>query len=196
MAHLNSIGAGMFTDMSIASPATDLTSAQIAAMTTEALFVAAFAAEIPAVSGVEAAGTFIRVQNIREFPAMGIPANIVNVPRFGARTSSQVQGQADAPTTEITLNYVASDWAKGAAAVQVLGNMVGDGIVRAFRFTILNNAPAAFGSKAAELGTVPNTEFYFLGKVEALVYNPQLTDANQATLTVSMLSELYGGFTV
>jgi len=194
MAHLSSIGAGMFTDMAVASPLTDLTAAQVSAMTTEALFVAAFASEIPAVGGTEAAGTFIRVQNIREFPAMGIPANIVNVPRFGARTSSQVQGQADAPTTEITLNYVASDWAKGST--QLLGNMVNDGIVRAFRFTILNNAPVAYGSKAAELGTVPNTEFYFLGKVEALVYNPQLTDANQATLTVSMLSELYGGFTV
>ena len=193
MAHLSSIGAGMFTDLSIASPAVDLTPAQVNAMTTEALFVAAFAAEIQP-TGTEAAGTFIRVQNIREFPAMGIPANIVNVPRFGARTSSQVQGQADAPTTEITLNYVASDWAKGAG--NQLGNMVNDGIVRAFRVTILNNQPTAYGSKAAELGTVPNTEFYFLGKVEAIVYNPQLTDANQATLTVSMLTELYGGFTV
>jgi len=194
MAFLNSIGAGMFTDMSVASPSTDLTAAQIAAMTTEALFTAAFAAEIPAVGGTEAAGTFIRIQNVREFPSMGVPANIVNVPRFGARTSSQVQGQADAPSVELTLNYVASDWAKGST--QLLGSMVGDGIVRAFRFTMLNAPPAAFGSKAAELGTVPNAIFYFTGKVEALVYNPQLTDANQATLTISMLSELYGAFTV
>jgi len=195
MAHLNSIGAGMFSDFSIASPATDISAAVIAGAQTEALLTAAFATEIAAVGGTEAAGTFIRVQNIREFPAMGIPANIVNVPRYGSRTSSQIQGQADAPTVELTLNYVASDWAKGAAT-QLLGNMVADGVVRYFRFALLNAQPAAYGSKAAELGTIPNTLFYFLGKVEALQYNPQLTDANQATLTCSMLSDLYGGFTV
>jgi hypothetical protein len=194
MAHLTSIGAGMFSDMSVASPATDLTAAQITAMNTEALFVAAFATEITAVGGTEAAGTFIRIQNVREFPSLGIPANIVNVPRFGARTSSQVQGQADAPSIELTLNYVAADWAKGAT--QLLGSMVGDGVVRAFRFAMLNSPPTSFESKSTGLGTVPNSEFYFTGKVEALVYNPQLTDANQATLTISMLSELYGAFTV
>lgn len=194
MAHINSIGAGMFTDLSVGAPAVDLNAAAINGVPSEATLVAAFATEIPAVAGVKAAGTFIRIKNIREFPSMGTPANITNVPRFGARTSAQIQGQSDAPTPEFTLNYVPSDWAKGTD--QTLGNMVGDGIARYIRVAMLNTEPAGYGIKVAELGTVQNSWFAFIGKVEALVYNPQLTDANQATLTLSMISPLYGAYTI
>lgn len=192
MTHLSSLGAGMFSDLSVAAAAVELTPAQIDAMTTEALFTAAFADEINAINGVKAPGTFVRIKNIREFPAMGVPANIVNVPRFGSRTSGQVQGQADAQSMELTLNYVAADWAKGT----ILGDMVGDGIIRPFRFTMLNSEPDGYGSTAAELGTVENTISYFLGKIEAQTYSAQLTDANQSTITISMLTDLYGTFTV
>lgn len=194
MTHINTIGAGMFTDLSVAAPAVDLDATAINAVPTEVTLAAAFATEIQAIGGVKAAGAFIRVKNIREFPSMGTPANITNVPRFGARTSAQIQGQSDSPTPEFTLNYVPSDWAKGAT--QILGNMVGDGVARYIRIAMLNTEPVAYGLKAAEIGTVQNSWFAFIGKLEALVYNPQLTDANQATLTLSMLSPLYGAYTI
>lgn len=195
MTHLTGLGAGMFSDLSVAMPATELTPAQINALTTESLFTALFAEEIAAIGGTKGTGTFARITNVREFPAMGVPANITNVPRFGAKVSAQIQGQADAPSMEIVMNYVAADWAKGAG--QLLGNAVGDGVVRAFRFAMLNTEPVnGYASTAAELGTIPNSLFYFVGKLEAIVYNPQLTDANQATLTLSLLSDFYGAWTV
>ena len=46
------------------------------------------------------------VTNLREFPSVGTPANIVNVPQYGQSISSQISGQADAPTLEFTLNYI------------------------------------------------------------------------------------------
>jgi len=195
MTHLSTIGAGMFTDLSVAVPAVDLSATAAAAINpSEAVLTAAFATETAAVGGTKAAGAFIRIQDIREFPGMGTPANLVNVPRFGARTSAQVQGQADNPNVELTLNYVAANWAKGAD--KTLGNLVGDGVARYFRVAMLNTQPPAYGSKAAELGAIPNSLFYFIGKLETLVYTPQLTDANQATLTISMISELQGAFTI
>jgi len=45
-------------------------------------------------------------------------------------------------------------------------------------------------------GSNNNSQWYWQGKVEALLINPQLTDANTATLTISVQSEFYGAFTV
>jgi len=198
MAHISAIGAGMFSDLSIAVPLTQLSSAAMAALRTGAEFGALFATEIP-VTGTKAANTFIRVKNVREFPSMGTPANITNVPVYGQATSQQVQGQADAPTLELTLNYVPADWSKDAS--NILGSMVGDGKQYVFRFALLNSKPegtsaTAYASTSAGLGTTPNTEFYWVGKIEALLVNPQLTDANTATLTLSLQSDFFGAFTV
>jgi hypothetical protein len=199
MAHLSSIGAGLFSDMSVATPATALTTAAIAALDTDAEFAALFATEIAnAPAGAPAAGAFVRILNVREFPGMGTPANIVNVPVYGKRTSSQIQGQSDAPSMELTLNFVGVDWAKTGS---LLGPMVGDGVQRIFRFAMLNSEPTGTGAtKYAQtvggLGTVANSDFYFAGKIEAVVVNPNLTDANQATLTISMQTDLFGPFTI
>src|SRR6056300_1258169 len=45
---------------------------------------------------------------IREFPNLGIPANVVNVPQYGQATSSQITGQSDPPSLDFTFNYVPS----------------------------------------------------------------------------------------
>ena len=190
MAHINSIGAGMFSDLSIANPVSPVTYA----VDTEAEFVALFATE----SDVAGAGAFVRVNNVREFPSMGTPPNVVNVPVYGQKSSQQIQGQSDAPSLEITVNYVPADWASGT----VLGGMVGDGKLHAFRFTLLNAEPTGstpatkYASVAAGLGTVQNSEYYWLGKVEAIQVNPQLTDANTATITFTIQSAFYGAYTV
>jgi len=194
MAFPTSIGAGIFSDIAIATPIAPLT----APPANEAAWKALFATEAANVGGVAAAGAFVRIQNVREYPAIGTPANIVNVPVYGAPNSSQVQGQSDAPDLSLTLNYVASDW---APAGTLLGPMVGDGVQRAFRFALLNAKPTAtttaqYASTAPGLGTVPNAQFYWMGKLEALVVNPQLTDANQATLTLTIQGAFAGAYTI
>jgi hypothetical protein len=195
MTHITTIGAGMFTDISIAVPSTAITLANFLAAN-EASKKGYFATEIQSSGGTKAANTFVRVKNVREFPPVGTPANVVSVPVYGQKTSQQIQGQSDAPSLELQLNYVPSDW----AASTVLGAMVGDGIGYVFRFTLMNANPAGYASDAvggaAALGMVENSMYFWYGKVEALLVTPQLTDANTATLTLSLQSDFYGAFTV
>lgn len=182
MAHITSIGAGIFSALAINKTAiTDLT-------TVDTL------AEL--VGKFTSASDFVEVKNVREFPQIGTPANIVNVPVYGQKTSSQIQGQADAPTLELTINYVPSEWDPSVSGG--LGAMVGDGKVYAFQFSLLNAKPAGLTTAAGTggLGSVANSNFYFVGKIEALLVSPQLTDANQATLTLSIIGDFFGPATV
>jgi hypothetical protein len=188
MAHISSIGAGMYSDLSVAKPSVAINFASF--NPTESNLKAAFDAEIP-VTGSPGVNTYVRIKNVREFPAMGTPPNVVNVPVYGASTSQQIQGQADAPSMEITLNLVAADWAKTTE----LGKMVADGKQYLFRFALLNSAPAGYGSTTTGLATVQNTQYFWIGKLEAMQVSPQLTDANTATITITIQSEFYGAFT-
>ena len=199
MAHISSIGASVFSDLSVACPATDFTATALAAFDSGAEFAALFATEIESAGGTKAANTFVRLKNVREFPAMGIPPNIINVPTYGSKTSQQVQGQSDAPSMEIKLNFVAADWAKEIG--NILGNAVGDGKQYVFRFTLLNAEPTGtgatkFSSTAAGLGTVQNSAYFWLGTIEALQVTPGLTDVSQASVTLTVQSAVYGAFTV
>ena len=194
MAHINSIGAGIFSDLSVAQPST---APVFANLDTAAEFTTLFATEIASAGGTKAANTFVRIANVREFPSIGAPANVVNVPVYGQRFSQTIGGQADAPSLELTLNYIPSDWAAGT----LLGDLVGSGNQAALRFSLLNAEPTGTGatkyaSTAAGIGTVQNTSFYWVGKLEALLVNPQLTDANTATLTMSIQSNFFGAYTV
>lgn len=197
MAHIQSIGAGMFSGLAAAFPATDLTLAEIQNLATYADFAALFATEIKAQGGVPAAGAFVDLSNVREFPPLGTPPNVVNVPNYGSATSKQIQGQADPNSMEITLNYVPADWAKGT----LLGDAVGDGKLRVFRFAMLNveskgATPATkLSSTAAGLGTIENSQWFFIGKLEAQQVTPNLTDANTATVTITLQSAFFGAFT-
>jgi len=181
MAHISSIGAGLYSDMAVAA-------GNVPGTLTESAVKALFP-----VDGASAGEGFdyFRVTDVREFPAMGTPPNIVNVPVYGQASSQQIQGQSDAPSIELQLNYVASDWADGTD----LGDMVGDGMSRVFRFTLLNSKPTLYGSVAAELGAVENSQYYWVGKIEALQVTPNLTDANTATVTITIQSDFLGAFT-
>jgi len=198
MNHISSIGAGMFSDLSVHVPMVDLTAAELADKDTAPEFQALFTTEIPSVAGIKATGTFVRLRNVREFPSMGTPPNVVNVPVYGQKTSQQIQGQADAPSMEITLNFVPSDWAKEAG--NILGNMVGDGKRYVWRFTLLNAEPTGTGatkyaSTAAGIGTVENSQYYWNGKLDALQVTPNLTDSNQSTITLTLQSPFFGAYT-
>lgn len=181
MAHISTIGAGLYSDLSVGTAVAPEASLYEVYSSTDwfALF--------DNTPGPE----FERIRNVREFPAMGTPPNIVNVPVYGSKTSQQIQGQADAPNIEISLNYVASEWADGST----LGDMVGDGISRVFRFSLMNNEPAGYTSNPAGLGTTDNSQYFWIGKIEALQVQPQLNDSNTATVTISVQSEFFGAYT-
>jgi len=172
MTHITTIGAGIYTYLDIFEgtiPVDTDTATEFAA-----LFVAANSAEIT------------RMPSVREFPSIGTPANIVNVPVYGQAISSQVQGQADAPSLEVTVNYVPTDM---LAFEALKGQQV------AFRI-LMSNGPIDLATSLGATIVQENTEFYFIGKIEAILVNPQLTDATTATVTLSSQSDFAGPATV
>lgn len=192
MTHISGISAGIFSSMAVHTPSVALSGAAIALLDTQAEFEALFATEIENIGGTKAAGTFVRMKNVREFPQIGTPANIVNVPVYGQSTSSQVQGQSDAPDLSLTLNFVPADFDPAT----ILGAAVGDGTQRIFRFSFLASKPTLFASTTLGIGSVQNSSFYWVGKIESLLTSPQLTDANQATLALSVQSAFFGTYTI
>jgi hypothetical protein len=176
MAHISSLGAGIFTYLDIFKgtiPASTDSVAECAAL---------FVGSTPGTADAD----HVRMPSVREFPSIGTPANIVNVPVYGQKTSSQVQGQADAPTLEVTVNYVADDMTD-------IHNLIGTNCV--FRFMMCSAAVTEDEGAASSLAS-NNTEFYFLGKIEAILVNPALTDATTATVTLSAQSDFFGPATI
>jgi|TARA_R110000787_G_scaffold124732_2_gene235788 hypothetical protein len=163
MALITNIGAGIFTslkfkaDSNFTLPTND---------TTHQAFIAG--------SGDFNGST--EITNAREFPSFGKPANIVNVPNYGQSISSQIQGQADAPTMEFTVNYVPSVH----GAIQAL---VQDGNTYVYQIDVKN----------AETGD--NAAFYVKGQFASFEVSPNLTDSNQATITMSTQGDYVGPFT-
>jgi hypothetical protein len=43
---------------------------------------------------------------------------------------------------------------------------------------------------------VQNSQYYWVGKLEALQVTPGLTDATTATITITMQSEFFGAYTI
>jgi hypothetical protein len=192
MAHISSIGAGMYSNLAVHFGAT--ASTNVALPATPDAYASWDQFFTTADASAAGATKYTLIENVREFPSMGTPPNIVNVPVYGQAQSQQIQGQSDAPSMELTINYVPDDWASGS----LLGNSVGDGVMHAFRFTLLNSEPGAnTGSMAGDpaVMTVQNSQYFWMGKIEAMLVNPQLTDANTATLTLSIQSDFYGPFT-
>ena len=194
MPHLDSIGAGLFSDISFSVESYAVPADETA---WKALFTNVVA--LGAQEGATA-NEFRRIPNIRELPQIGTPPNIVNVPAYGFKTSKQVQGQADAPSFEVTLNFVPSEWQTGT---NYLGQYLNTGNLVNFRFTLLTAEPAGYASTQAGLGTAKggsagsgkNTQYFFGGKFEAMQISPQLTDASTAVLTISIQTELFGPWT-
>jgi hypothetical protein len=172
------------------------------------------------------AKAYVRLTHVKEFPAMGTPANIVNVPIYGRKNSLQIQGQADSPTMEITVNYVPTMWAggelKGGIDTSPVSTSIkiGDGKVYLMRFTLLNKEPKGYNASLRASSTsisnvndedsigeavtnlkagnaeVQNSSFYFLGKIETIEVTPSLSDATTAKITIAMQSDLVGAYTI
>jgi hypothetical protein len=204
MAHISSIGAAMFTDLSVITGTVTSGKAESAPTQPATKDATGFQALFVTATSIS---KYAKVSNVREFPAIGTPANIVSVPVYGQKQGQSIGGQSDAPSLEITINYVPSDWAKGTSGStpeSSLANMVGDGVSRVWRFTLLNadstaTAGASLGkydSIVGGLGTVQNSQYYFFGKLESLLVTPSLTDATTATIAISVQSDFYGAYTI
>ena len=106
----------------------------------------------------------------------------MNVPVYGQSISSQVGGQADAPTLSFTLNYV-------PAVHAALDRERLAGTVNAWRVRLA----------AAEQGARGNPfdifdDFYFRGSVVSFEVTPSLSDSNQATITVNITGDFAGPY--
>jgi hypothetical protein len=186
MAHIKSIGAALYSRLDYSSQVHapgDFTAS------TPAADLAAFFTTVDPVTTPATATLARTIGDVRSFPAMGTPANIVKVPVYGQATSQSIQGQADAPQLEIDINYVAADWGSTTANAIALKNKD----QRLFRFTLLNAEPA--DDTLVAIKAVENSSFYWVGKMEAMVITPSLTDATTAKLTLSIQSPFYGAYT-
>jgi hypothetical protein len=207
MSHISSIGAALFTNLAVSGLVTSNVAANLSPANISAIVNAASdAARQTALAAYFVTTTSIRqytlLNNVRDFPAVGTPSNIVNVPVYGQKQSQTIGGQSDAPQIELTINYVPADWAKGASGT-ALGNMVGDGLARVWRFSLLNADPSVtataslskYDSATGGFGTTENTQYYWIGKLESLLVTPSLTDATTATVGFSVQSDFYGAYT-
>lgn len=159
---------------------------------------AATAVATPTATNLKAAfatsADYVEIENIRDMPSFGTPANIVKVPVYGQAQTQSIGAQSDAPDLELTINYVPGDWAAGST----LGDMVADGESKVFQFALL---PAKSVDLATDLTTggladVPNAVIYFVGKIESILVNPARDDASTATVALSIQSDFFGPFTV
>jgi hypothetical protein len=135
---------------------------------------------------------FDEIKSIREMPTFGTPANIVKVPQYGVTQSLSIGAQPDAPDLELTLNFVAADWAAGTT----LADYVRAKTQRVFQFSLLYAKPASLAASGTGLGSVDNANIYFVGRMESLLIEPSLSDSNTATLALSIQSDFFGPFTI
>jgi hypothetical protein len=177
MALHTSIGAGTFSALAVAKDPVPATLPANAAGW-EALFATV--------------SDFDEIKSIREMPTFGTPANIIKVPQYGVTQSLSIGAQPDAPDLELTLNYIAADW----APTQTLATYLASKRSCVFQFSLLYAKPASLAAAAAGLGTVQNANIYFVGRLESLMIEPSLSDSNTATLALSIQSDFFGPFTI
>jgi hypothetical protein len=131
------------------------------------------------------------VGRIREFPNLGIPANIVNVPQYGQAVSSQIAGQSDAPSMDFTFNYVPEEH-------KFISDMRESGQLYLFRVR-LSNAKQYTDVNDIVLPSVDDdgnllefSDFYFFGSVASFEVVPNLTDSNQLNVSLTIDGEMQG----
>lgn len=175
MAHISTLDSGIFSYM-------DMYTGTLATFPTKPV-----ASDCAALFTGGTVGTDLhRIPSVREFPAVGNAANITNVPVYGQKQSSQVSGQSDAPSMDITVNYVAAEMVDIEALVKTPA---------LFRFMMAANEVTEAEGASANI-TVENTEFYFRGKIEAIQVTPSLTDANTAVINLSVQGDFIGPATL
>jgi hypothetical protein len=187
MAHIQSIGASKFTTLDYVPATVAEATASSSAATLHGLFCTA----VPTSGSVEVPeAAVVHVGNVREFPSIGTPANVVNVPVYGQATSSQVSGQSDAPSLEFSLNYVPADHA-------ALDTLRKSSTRLAFRVRICD---ADLTTDSDSIITAEDTDsfadFIFFGTIASFEITPGLTDAMQASMTLTVDGDFSGPFSL
>jgi len=143
---------------------------------------------------------------IREFPNLGIPANVVNVPQYGQATSSQVSGQSDAPSLDFVFNYVPTIHAfindlrsEGTQRLMRVRLAASEGIRATDGGTNASGGTDGAGANGVTLpyfdsvdGMREFSDFYFFGSVASFEIVPALDDAMQLNITLTIDGNLFG----
>jgi hypothetical protein len=175
MAHISSMTSGMFSYLDVYSGNVTAIDGDSVAADYAALF-----------SGATVGTDLFRMPSVREFPAIGSAANVINVPVFGQRQSAQVAGQSDAPTMDVTINYVPADMTD-------IESLIDQEV--AFRFMLAASEVTEAIGNAATIA-VDNTEWYWIGKIAAVQVTPSLTDSNTAVVNITVSLDFVGAATV
>jgi len=193
MAHLTKISAGKFSSLDYVAATAGVSSISTLVNITNQFVTAADQALVTdsddgtAVTEALASGVK-HVGDVREFPSLGTPANVVNVPVYGQATSSQVAGQSDAPSLEFSLNYVATDH----AALEILRR---NSTRICFRVRMSDVKQATASANAGVPLAFRNQEFadfYFFGTIASFEITTGLTDAIQASITLTVSGDFTG----
>lgn len=190
MAHISSIGASKFTTLDYVLNTANSDASTAAALND--LFISNQTAILATDAALDETpeSAVVHVGNIREFPSLGSPANIVNVPVYGASVSSQVSGQSDNASLEFSLNYIPSDH-HSLDAIRKAGSRL------CFRVRL---ADADITVSASRIVTADNADtfadFFFFGKIASFEIQPGLTDALQATMSLSIEGGFNGPFSL
>ena len=183
MAHISSITAVRFTELAISTmsvPAEDRRN--MVADSEAALFRTAFATPAMVTS----------IGQVREFPNLGTPANIVNVPNYGASISSQVGGQADAPDLTFTLNYVPGE--RGHAQLNAIRT---EGTTVSFRARLTDREDLGIITNGLPAdAAVEFDDLYWTGRVVSFEIVPALNDSMQANVAVTIEGDFVGPATL
>ena len=188
MAHITSIGAAKFTTLDYVPNTAN--NANSTAADLHALFVSNSSTAIAGGADETVEAAVVHVGNIREFPSLGTPANVVNVPVYGQATSSQVAGQSDAPTLEFTLNYVPADH----AAIDTL-RKANTRLCFRVRISDADITTDADGVMLAD-DSDKFADFYFFGTVASFEISPSLSDSLQATMALTIEGDFSGPFSL
>jgi len=190
MAHISSIGASKFTtlDYVLNTANSDISTAA----DLNDLFISNQTAILAADSQIDEVpeSAVVHVGNIREFPSLGSPANIVNVPVYGAAVSSQVAGQSDNASLEFSLNYVPSDH-HALETIRKAGSRL------CFRVRLADADITVDGNRVITADNLDTfADFFFFGKIASFEIQPGLTDALQATMSIAIDGDFNGPFSL
>lgn len=150
-------------------------------------------------SGTPVTGVYELIEHVRDFPAVGAPANLINVPEYGRDTTLSISAQSDSQAFELTLNFAPNQWLPTGntwATTGSLEDLRKEGAVVWFQLAMMGQKPASYDCKAAGLGTVPNSLLYFQGRIASMEWQPARDDAATATVSISRVSDYFGLYTM
>ena len=196
MPNITSIGAGMYTSLAYVDLPVVEGSGSANTTIGQGDTVTEWAPEFEtgdAANGFTAATAARNIGRIREFPNLGIPANIVNVPQYGQAVSSQIAGQSDAPSMDFTFNYVPTEHS-------FIDAMRQGGEQYLFRVRLANakqdvtDSGVNVPSVDSDGNVTEASDFFFFGSVASFEIVPNLTDSNQLNVTLTIDGEMQGPY--